>query len=105
MKLLGADLACLISLVDSIEGQSLQNAQELIVFVLLESRIDELQCGLHAHRKMRARLIVRQVPLLELILIMDGPTPWGCASPGPHRWGEAFFPTPPYYVSSPLSET
>ena len=55
MKWLGADLACLISLVDSIEGQSLQNAQELIVFVLLESRIDELQCGLHAHRKIACK--------------------------------------------------
>ena len=51
MKWLGADLACLISPVDSIEGQSLQNAQELVVFVLLESRVDELQRGLQAHTK------------------------------------------------------
>ena len=65
MKCLGAYLACLISLVDSVEGQSLQNAQELTVFVLLESRVDELQRGLHAHKKIACKAYYALSPVAQ----------------------------------------
>ena len=104
MKRLGADLACFISLVDSIEGQSLQHAQELVVLVLLESSGDELQRSLHAH-KTPAFQDNREVnSLFELLISTDVFTPWRFASPGPHRWGEAFSLKHPYHEPEPLDD-
>ena len=42
-------------------------------------------------------------PLLEFTYSNHRPTPWDCASPGPHRWGEAFSPAPPYYEPNVLT--